>query len=86
MDRFGPKALTLFGLGLIGLSTLMGAAITQLWQFNLFWGILSGLGPGVVAPVLGATVANRWFVERRASSSASSGLRPLPVSWSRCPP
>jgi MFS family permease len=65
MDRFGPKALTLFGLGLIGLSTLMGAAITQLWQLNLFWGVLSGLGTGIVAPVLGATVANRWFVERR---------------------
>src|SRR3712207_7255819 len=28
-------------------------------------GVLSGLGTGVVAPVLGATVANRWFVERR---------------------
>src|SRR5918998_1890705 len=65
MDRFGPKPLTLFGLGLIGLSTLMGAAINQLWQLNLFWGILSGLGTGVVAPLLGATVANRWFVERR---------------------
>jgi sugar phosphate permease len=82
-----PQApYALFGLGPIGLSTLIGAAITQLWQLNLFWGILSGLGTGVVAPVLGATVANRWFVERRASSSASSGLRPLPVSWSRCPP
>src|SRR5918992_748225 len=65
MDRFGPKPLTLFGLGLIGLSTLMGAAITQLWQLNLFLGVLSGLGPGIVAPVLGATVANRWFFERR---------------------
>src|ERR671916_384243 len=65
MDRFGPKPLTLFGLGLIGLSTLMGAAMTELWQLNVFWGVLSGLGTGVVAPVLGATVANRWFVERR---------------------
>src|SRR3712207_31607 len=65
MDRFGPKPLTLFGLALIGLSTLMGAAMTELWQLNLFWGVLSGLGTGVVAPVLGATVANRWFVERR---------------------
>ena len=65
MDRFGPKPLTLFGLSLIGLSTLLGAAMTELWQLNLFWGVLSGLGTGVVAPVLGATVANRWFVERR---------------------
>src|SRR5918998_5879851 len=65
MDRFGPKPLTLFGLALIGFSTFMGAAITEFWQLQPFWGVLSGLGTGVVAPVLGATVANRWFVERR---------------------
>jgi MFS family permease len=86
MDRFGPRPLTLFGLSLIGLSTSLGAAMTELWQLNLFWGVLSGLGTGIVAPVLGATVANRWFVERRASSSASSGPPPPPVSWLRCPP
>src|SRR5215212_7323724 len=65
MDRFGPKPLTPFGLSLIGLSTLLGAAMTELWQLNLFWGVLSGLGTSVLAPVLGATVANHWFVERR---------------------
>src|SRR5215212_7887663 len=65
MDRFGPTRITLVGLALIGGSTLAGAAMTKLWQLNLFWGVLSGVGTGIVAPVLGATVANRWFVERR---------------------
>jgi sugar phosphate permease len=65
MDRFGPKRITLVGIAFIGGSTLAGATMTELWQLNLFWGVLSGLGTGVVAPVLGATVANRWFVERR---------------------
>ncbi len=65
MDRFGPKRLTLLGLAIIGGSTLAGAAVTELWQLHLFWGVLSGVGTGIVAPVLGATVANRWFVERR---------------------
>ena len=65
MDRFGPKRITLVGIALIGGSTLAGTAMTELWQLNLFWGVLSGVGTGVVAPVLGATVANRWFVERR---------------------
>ena len=65
MDRYGPKRLTLLGLAIIGGSTLMGATMTELWQLNLFWGVLSGVGTGIVAPVLGATVANRWFVERR---------------------
>lgn len=65
MDRFGPKMLTLVGIAIIGGSTLAGATVTELWQLNLFWGVLSGVGTGIVAPVLGATVANRWFVERR---------------------
>src|SRR5829696_1909999 len=89
MDRFGPKALTLFVLGLIGLSFLMGAAMTELWQLNLFWGVLSGVGTGVVAPVLGATVANRWFVERRglvlgifgAAASAGQLLTVPALMW-----
>ena len=65
MDRFGPTRLTLVGLALIGGSTLAGATMTELWQLNLFWGVLSGVGTSIVAPVLDATVANRWFVERR---------------------
>ncbi len=65
MDRLGPKLLAVVGVLIIGLSTLAGATVTELWQLNLFWGVLSGVGTGIVAPVLGATVANRWFVERR---------------------
>ena len=65
MDSLGPRLLAVSGILIIGLSTLAGAAVTELWQLNLFWGVLSGIGTGIVAPVLGATVANRWFVERR---------------------
>ncbi len=65
MDRFGPRSIMLVGLVLIAGSTALGAAMTQIWQLNLFWGALSGLGTGVAASVLGATVANRWFVARR---------------------
>jgi sugar phosphate permease len=86
MDRFGPKRLTLAGLAIIGTSTLAGATVTEVWQLNLFWGVLSGIGTGVVAPVLGATVANRWFVERRGlvlgifGAAASAGqLVAVPV-------
>jgi sugar phosphate permease len=39
--------------------------MTSLWQLWLFWGLLTGVGTGMTALVLGATVANRWFVERR---------------------
>ena len=65
IDRRGPRLLMLGGLGLIAVSMAAGVTISTLWQLNLIWGLLAGLGTGAAASVLGATVANRWFVARR---------------------
>lgn len=65
MDRFGPKRIALIGLSLMTLSMVLSAAMTQIWQLNLIWGLLSGVATGVVGGVLGATVANRWFITHR---------------------
>lgn len=64
-DRLGPRRIMLGGLALLGVSTIASATVTELWQLTLFWGVLSGIGTGVATAVLGATVANRWFVTRR---------------------
>ena len=65
MDRIGPRAVMLGGLAVVAVGTAAGATISQLWQLNALWGVLSGIGTGMVASVLGATVATRWFVARR---------------------
>ena len=65
MDRYGPKRLMLAGLVLTTLASIVTAASSALWQFTAVWGAIGGLGTGVVAVVLGATIANRWFVKRR---------------------
>jgi MFS family permease len=65
MDRFGPRLIVLVGLVVISLSMATSAVMTELWQLNLLWGALSGVGTGLIGSVLGATVANRWFVEKR---------------------
>ena len=65
MDRFGPRWVMLAGMAVMGASMLASARMTELWQLNLFWGALSGVGTGIVALVLGASVAARWFVARR---------------------
>jgi len=36
-----------------------------LWQLVLLWGVLVGIGTGMMALVLGATISARWFVARR---------------------
>ncbi|GAB4186169.1 MAG: MFS transporter [Roseiflexaceae bacterium] len=65
MDRFGPRMLMLAGMLLVSLSMAMSAFMREIWQMNAFWGALSGIGTGVASAVLGATVANRWFVQKR---------------------
>lgn len=65
IDRFGPRRLMLVGVLLVGVSTLLSSAMSELWQLHLLWGVLSGIGTGLAAAVLPATVATRWFVKRR---------------------
>jgi sugar phosphate permease len=65
MDRFGPKRLMIVGITVVAISTSASMAMSSFWQFTLLWGILGGLGTGIAAVVLGATVANRWFTNRR---------------------
>ena len=60
--------------------------MTELWQLVALWGVLVGLGTGMVALVLGATVAARWFHHRRGlvvgmltASTATGQLVFLPL-------
>jgi sugar phosphate permease len=65
MDRFGPRTLMLLGMLVVAASMAASSFMREIWQLNLFWGAMSGVGTGVASAVLGATVANRWFVARR---------------------
>ena len=65
MNRFGVRRMVTIAL-LIILSGLVGSLfITTVWQLFIFWGLLTGIGTGLTALVLSATVATRWFVQRR---------------------
>lgn len=65
ISRFGPRRLMLIGLAVGGTTAIASAGMTAIWQFGLLWGVLSGIGTGVTAGALGATIANRWFTARR---------------------
>ncbi|MBX3071686.1 MAG: MFS transporter [Thermomicrobiales bacterium] len=88
MDRIGPRRVLAGSLTLIAVSILLSVWMTEFWQFLLLWGVLSGLGTGA-ANGLGATISNRWFIERRGlvqglfGAGTSAGMLlfiPL-ISW-----
>ncbi len=65
LNRFGVRRVSVFALAVIAAGVLGSFAMTELRQLFLLWGLVVGLGTGLTAMVLGATVATRWFVARR---------------------
>ena len=63
-DRFGPRVVvTIFG-SFLGICYLLMSQVNTIWQFQLNYALVGGIGmSALVVPVM-ATVA-RWFVERR---------------------
>lgn len=86
MNRFGVRPVALVALSLIAASIIGSFFMTQLWQLVLLWGFVLGFGTGLTAMVLSATVATRWFVQRRGlvvglltASTATGQLVFLPL-------
>jgi predicted MFS family arabinose efflux permease len=65
MQRYGIRRTVLGALALMSTSTAASYFMTAPWQLFLTWGLLSGIGSGAVANVLGATIVNRWFTTNR---------------------
>ncbi len=89
MLRYGLRRVVVAGavLAVLGLGGTMLAS--QLWHLWVTMGLLLGLAGGTTALVLSATVANRWFAERRglvmgvlAAAFAAGQLVFMPgVAW-----
>ncbi|KSB88768.1 MFS transporter [Caulobacter vibrioides] len=65
MQSFGVRRTVALALVMMAVSTGLSAFMTESWHYIATWGVLAGFGSGAVAMVLGATIVNRWFVERR---------------------
>jgi MFS family permease len=86
MNYFGVKKVVCVALVLITAGLFASLAMTEIWQLILLWGVVVGFGTGLTAMVLGATVAARWFTERRGlalgmltASSATGQLAFMPL-------
>jgi MFS family permease len=89
MQSIGIRRTMMGGLALMSLATFSSLWMSQPWHYVLSWGVLSGIGSGCVASVLGAAVVNRWFATRQglvmgllSASTATGALVFLPLlAW-----
>ena len=86
LNRYGLRNVVLLALSSVALALVASLAMTELWQLILLWGVVVGVGTGMTALVLGATVSARWFAVRRGlvvgiltASVATGQLVFLPV-------
>jgi MFS family permease len=86
MDRFGVRQVLTAALVLISAGSALSVTMTTSWQLVLLWGVLVGIGTGSISMGFVATIATRWFEERRGlvtgvltAASATGQLIFLPV-------
>jgi len=79
MARVGVRRVVLSALVLLASGVAIAPLIHERWQLVGLWGLGIGVGTGLIAVVLAATVVNRWFVARRGmvlgilTASSSTG-------------
>ncbi len=67
-DRFGPRVVLLASGLLLGSGYILVSQVGAIWQFYLFYGVITGIGmSGAFTPLMSVVV--RWFVKRRALMS-----------------
>src|SRR5215212_7924930 len=86
MESFGVRKIMLGAVTAIGIGVALTPLMQQSWQLVVLWGLIVGSGVGFTANVLAATIAARWFTERRGlvmglltSSVAAGQLLFLPL-------
>src|SRR5256885_1362641 len=86
MQRLGVRRTSLIAMSLLAAGVALATGVNGPWELVLLWGVFVGVGTGRAAIVLGATIVNRWFVERRGlalgiltASTATGQLVFLPL-------
>ncbi|MBD3921929.1 MFS transporter [Paenibacillus sp. PR3] len=86
LERFGVRRVMLFAISLLAAGLAVTPLMTALWQFEILWGVITGIATGFMANVLGVTVSNKWFAKRRGlvvgiltASAATGQLLFLPL-------
>jgi MFS family permease len=64
IDRLGARRVILGSLTTIAFGLTAVIFVQQLWQLILIWGVVLGIATGIT-PALGASIASRWFIDRR---------------------
>src|SRR3972149_11500026 len=68
LDRYGPKRVVGMGCLLLASGLWLSSQITSLWQFYIFFGLVSSLGFSFLGMIPHVVLISEWFSSNRASA------------------
>ena len=68
IDRFGPRLVYPMGAVLLGSACLAASQLSQLWQFWLCIGLVSGVAVSMLGMVPASMLISRWFRHRMSTA------------------
>ena len=74
IDQFGPKSIIASSAALMGIAFILSATITELWQFFLYYGILTAIGFAGCGSMANSVLVSRWYVKKRAKMLSRSSM------------
>ena len=65
MERFTVRKVVMSALTAVSIGAFLTIFMSKPWHLILLWGAVVGIGTGSMALVFAATIASRWFMQRR---------------------
>lgn len=65
MEKFTVRKVVMSALATVSIGAFLTIFMNSSWQLVLLWGGVVGTGTGSMALVFAATIASRWFYQRR---------------------
>mgnify|MGYP003328655200 FL=1 len=65
MERFTVRKVVMSALAAVSHGAFLTIFMSKPWHLILLWGAVVGIGTGSMALVFAATIASRWFMQRR---------------------
>ncbi|KXU33907.1 MFS transporter [Cephaloticoccus primus] len=74
IDRFGPRPVIAASVALMGVAFLAASTLTTLWEFYLYYGVLTAIGFAGCGSMANSVLVARWYVRGRAKMLARSAM------------
>ena len=74
IDRIGPRLVIAGSAALMGVAFLLSTTITTVWEFFLYYGVLTAIGFAGCSSMANSVLVSKWYVSDRSEMLGKSSM------------